>query len=100
MRRVSATPRVSEDELKRRARIFQAAMTARTPPWGPVEIAEKAGLSDHSQVSRIVRGETSGSLPRIRAIARVLGVDLGVLLNPTSLEDDPTEISRRAPSAA
>lgn len=81
--------RTSKDELARRAQIYQAAMAARSPPWGPVEIAEKAGLADHSQVSLIVRGRVSGSVPRIRAIAKVLGIPLDNLLDaPTATSDE------------
>jgi transcriptional regulator with XRE-family HTH domain len=72
---------ISADELERRAGIYQAAMNARSPARGPVEIAEKAGLKDHSQVSRIVRGECEGSTPRIRAIARVLGIPFSQLVD-------------------
>jgi transcriptional regulator with XRE-family HTH domain len=98
--------RVPEAELARRARIFKAAMEARDPHWGPVEIAERAGLKDHSQVSRIVRGEVPGSWSRVRAIAHVLSIPLSVLLDDASDTSEDSEpdtsplVEGRTPASA
>lgn len=81
-------PRVSEEELKRRAEIFEAAMKRRDPPWTITALATASGLH-HSHVSRMVAGKDSGSTAAVAALAAPLGIDLNVLLSPQRSSPSP-----------
>lgn len=60
--------------------------------WTITELAAAAGV-DRGNLSKVERGERGASLDMLLALARVIDIDLNLLVKSDGLEDAPTEIA-------
>lgn len=69
---------VSAAELCRRGSLIKSARESRG--WSISRLARESGV-DRAQVSKIEAGKAGESLPAVIELARVLAIDLNLLLN-------------------